>query len=93
MSMCEKENIPLVVLILFVFEGNNIPDGLQMGDYVNQYLGFGMSCARERVSLSHSLIHLLLSLLSVFFSLSLFPSLVLTVLSSNILTDTNATFS
>jgi hypothetical protein len=41
---CQQHKIPLVVFILFVSEGNNIPEGLQMGNYVNQYFNLEISC-------------------------------------------------
>jgi hypothetical protein len=41
---CQQHQIPLVVFILFVSEGNNIPDGLQMGNHVIQYFNIENSC-------------------------------------------------
>lgn len=35
---CADDNIPLVVLLKFCFEGNNIPDAIELASYLNQWL-------------------------------------------------------
>lgn len=37
-SECVEDDIPLVVLLKFTFEGNNIPDATELVSYLNQWL-------------------------------------------------------